>query len=72
MQPITINVNDPYGTKTNPILIVTNPRMDIYHNGFNGAWNPVSTSNDVACVPFFETVSPNTQCVPGTEVIVRN
>ncbi len=68
MQPITIDATAQYGTKTNPILIVTNPRMDIYHNGFNGAWTPISTSGDFACVPFSETVSPNNN-IPPTAVI---
>jgi hypothetical protein len=39
--PIGISPTTPFGTKTNPVLIMTNPMKDIYHNGFNGGFNPV-------------------------------
>lgn len=38
---VEIDGLQPWGSRKNPIMVLTNPMKDIYHNGFNGGFNPV-------------------------------
>jgi hypothetical protein len=40
-KPIVISETAPYGSRSNPMIFMTNPMKDIYHNGFNAGFNPV-------------------------------